>query len=99
MLLQCLTQMLCVEVGIYLCCEDTLVTEQLLYLTDACATLQQMRCKGVTEGVGANLLCYACTQARLLDDGEDHHTRKFSSAIIQKECILLASKLLPPIEV
>ena len=61
MLLQCLTQMLCVEVGVYLGGEDTLVAEQLLYLTDACATLQQMRRKGVTEGVGANLLCYACT--------------------------------------
>ena len=61
MLLQRLTQVLRIEVGVYLCCKDALMTEQFLHLTDACSPLQQMRRKGVTEGVGAYLFCDACT--------------------------------------
>lgn len=84
MLLQCLAEMTVVEMGVYLGCEDIFVAEKFLHLTNVGTSLQQMCGIGVSEGVRADFLGYACALGRLLYDGENHHTREFLAAITQK---------------
>ena len=99
MLLQSLSQVRIVEVGINLGCENILVTQQLLHLTDICTPLQQMRSEGVAEGVGADLLINAGTQGSLLDDGENHHARELLATIIQEDKLILAAALVARLQI
>lgn len=90
MLLKGVSQLLLAQVGIYLCGGDIFVSEQLLHLSYAGPSLQQMRSEGVSEGVGADAFVYIGTGGSLLDDGENHHSRELFSPIVQKESLLLA---------
>ena len=89
MLFQRLAQMAIVEVGVNLGCEDIFVAEQLLHLSYVGTALQQMRSKGVSEGVGADFFVYASTLRRLLYDGENHHARELLAAIVEEQNLLL----------
>ena len=79
-----------IEVGVYLGCEYALMAEQLLHLTYAGATLKKMRCEGVAKCMRADLLRYAGTLTRLLEDSEYHHSCKALASIVQEQSILAA---------
>ena len=99
MLLQRLAQMTVVEMGINFGCEDILVAEQLLHLTNIGAALQQMRSKGVAEGVGTDFLINAGTLRRLLYDGENHHARELLAAVVEEQNLLLLLILLAHVHI
>ena len=99
MLLQRLAQMTVVEVGINLGCEDILVAEQLLNLSDVGTALKQMRSKGVAEGVGADFLINAGTLRRLLYDCENHHARELLTAVVEEQNLLLLLILLTHVHI
>ena len=90
MILQCLAQVAVIEVRVNLCRENILVAEQLLHLTYAGATLKKMRCEGVAKCMRADLLRYAGTLTRLLEDSEYHHSCKALASIVQEQSILAA---------
>ena len=52
---------------------DTLVTEHLLHLTNACTALQQVGGEGVSQGVGTDSFVDAGKLGSLTDDGKDHY--------------------------
>ena len=73
-----------VEVGVNLCRENILVTEQLLHLAYVGTSFEQVRGKGVAEGVGTYLLIDACTLCRLLYYSEYHYSGELLATIIQE---------------
>ena len=66
------------------------MTQKLLHLADIGSARQQMGGEGVAEGVRAYLLVDACTQGRLLYDGEYHPAREARASVIQEKRILAA---------
>ena len=87
-----LTQMRGVEMGVYLCRENALVPQQLLYLSNVGSTLQQMGGKGVAECVRADTLVYSCNFCILLYHVEYHYARQWFFQSLAYEYIILISR-------
>lgn len=81
MLLDGCPQMFGIEVGIDFGCEDALVAQQLLYLTNTRPALQEVGGKGVAQGVGADTLIYTRILGCTADDIKDHNTRKAATSV------------------
>ena len=77
-----------VEVGVYFGGAHRAVTKQFLHLTYACAALQQVGGKAVTQGVGADGFGDTCGHGCTLYDVEHRHARELPASLVEKQIIL-----------
>lgn len=61
--------------------------------------LEQMGGERVAEGVGADVLRDAGPRGRLPDDGEEHHAREPSAAVVEEDGVVAGGHLAPLLEV
>ena len=75
--------------GVYLGCFDALVTEHILYLSDACTARQQMCSERVAEDMRANRLFDTRALNSVADNIEYHNAGQSLASIAQKEYVLV----------
>ena len=79
-----LTQILNIDVGIYLGGGDILVSEQLLYDTQVGTVLQEVRSKTMPKGMRRDGLLDSGRSCKPTNDGEDHHAGEVSAATVEE---------------
>lgn len=85
-----LAQVGCLEVRVYLCSADALMTEECLYYTQVGTALEQRRGKAVAQGVRRDGLGDAGPLGVLLDHDENHGAREVRPAPVEEYIVFFA---------
>jgi len=86
--LQCIPQVIPVQMGIYFRGGDAFVAEHFLYGAEVGAAFHEMGGKGVAEGVGRDAFGDARFLCQVFDDIEDHDPAKALAAFVEKNNVL-----------
>jgi hypothetical protein len=84
---QGITQETPVDMGIYLSCHYRLMPQHFLNSPEVGPGFDHMGCKGVPEGMRADLFYNACLTCKIPDYGEYHRSCEFSAPPVQKDHI------------
>lgn len=84
-----LSEILNIDMSIYLRRRNILVSEQLLNDAQIRTILEHVSSKRVAKRVWRDRLLYAGLGTKLLDNGKDHHARKLMATPIKESEILL----------
>ena len=79
---QSITEKAPVDMGIYFCCENRLMSKHFLYCPEVGTGFNHMCCKRMPEGMGTDTLTYSRFCGKILCDGKNHGPGELSSPSI-----------------
>lgn len=75
---------------IYLSGSNAFMSQHLLYGAEVGAPFHQVRGKGMTKGMGGDILFYTCQPHQVLQQQKDHLPAERAASSVEKEDILIA---------
>ena len=76
--------------GVDLCRADFLMSEEHLYRTEVGAAFEECGGEAVAEGVGRDVLLYACLHGEVFDDMHYHVAREVCAAAVEEDIVFFA---------